>query len=1155
MSRRRRKKKGGPLAPEAVPFGMPGSPSWSGPLSLTTRQAGVRVDETSALTLGAVFACVRVIAETLAALPFGVFEHLPGREGSVPRPEDPADWLLWCQANPETAAFTWEETTIAHTLVWGNGYSEIERDAAGRPVWLWQLTPDRVHPERGGGLLTYRVRNPGREDTILDAADVLHVKGLGYDGLVGYPVIRMAARSIGLGIAQDEASASLFGNDTTPGGMLTHPGRLSEKARENLRETWQRRHGGPSNRRTVAILEEGMAWQQTGLPPDVAQLVEQRQLTPADICRWFRVPPHKIHDLTRATFSNIADQNQEFVTDCLGPWATRIEAECNLKLFGRTNRGRRFTRHNFLALLRGDPEKRGKFYQTLMDRGVFSVNEVRRMEDQNPLGPEGDKRYVPLNMQELGAPAPGGKGPAAGGAAPDGGLLEVPDVRQEDPYSCILPGQELQGRVIGGSKAWYSGEAVEIRTARGAVLSVTANHPVLTVMGLVAAGDLTEGQHLLHYVGKDEPALSGDNEQHAPAVVEEVFRALLDISGTISAPEKVRCTSLDFHGDAARFEGEVEVVGSYGKLRGDTVANGPQGFAQGDLVRSDMQLLPEAGGGGTNAGLDGSFAPERRPVGGQCLCDPGVFVHSLPDQLSSLAPVPQLDSLFLESVGQELLPESVVTTDLLEGGTSLVESSQCVQVGDGSPNAGPDLACCEGLVACLTEAGVEGLAADAQIAGDVGNGRAGQVPFHQLRGAGDADALLGPSQPVRFGPASKLDVPLQELFPDGCPADSILAPQFVERSAGDVVLDQIIQVKRFHYDGPVYDFESPYGYIVVERLLISNCGAAAAMSVGRFFDVGPDTLAEWKEALGTSPQDGTRPGRIAEYLASLGLVVIVAHEMDLEDLGRHWHNGFPVICPVKDYGDGPDDGHYLTVIGQALGYVFCQDPSEDNAVLPEYGSEAAPGRVMVHEQDWLDRWHDTDADGKEYRRYGIAAGPALPEAPGEAAAETAEAPDTGTDGGGATEDDGDGGPAPDDSDLAAVRPLLEDACGRVRRRQEFRERDAQGRLSGEKLAAWREKSRGEQQTYARETLGPATLALARLAGGDGRAAGVALATYLDAQLAGGAWPAADLEARVLAACPRRPGPAGKPVRRTTQRLEFDDQGRACAVHTTTEGAP
>lgn len=392
---------------------------------------GVRVDEITALTLGVVFACVRVISESLAGLPWFAFSRR--RDGGLDQlPGHPVNWLLDVQANPETPAFQWRESLVAHALTWGNGYAEIERDLAGRPVWLWQLTPDRVCPERDvlTGRIVYRIRNYGAPDTYLPMEDVYHLRGLGFDGLMGYPVIRLGAKEIGLAMSIQSSAANLANNDSTPGGILEHPQRLTSQARDNLRESWQRRHGGPKNRRTVAILEEGMKWQQTGLPPEDAQLIEQMQFTPAMLCRWFRVPPHKIHDLSRATFSNIEEQNIEFAVDTLRPWAERLESEADIKLFGRTNRGTVVTIIDMNEVKRGDTESQMQFVRESFDRGVLSVNEARAYFGRNPIGPDGDKRFVMANMQllekagEEPAPRPPASGPipepsANGDAAED----------------------------------------------------------------------------------------------------------------------------------------------------------------------------------------------------------------------------------------------------------------------------------------------------------------------------------------------------------------------------------------------------------------------------------------------------------------------------------------------------------------------------------------------------------------------------------------------------------------------------------------------------------------------------------------------------------------------------------------------------------------
>ncbi len=373
-----------------------------GMLLLPQRQAGVRVTEYTALSSGPVMACVRCISEDIAKLPWEAFRF--GPDGvKKPIPDHDIQWILNEEANPETSAYHFRETLVGHALTWGNGYAEIERDGAGRPLRLWQITPDRVQicrDDRGG--IVYVVRNPNEPDTFLEREDVFHLHGFGFDGLVGYSVIHLARRSVGLAISLEESAANFTQNDSTPGGYLIKAGKLSEQAKDNLRQSWNRMHRGPtSGRRVVAILEDGLEWKQTGLPPEDSQHIQQRQATPAEICRWFRVPPHKIADLQRATFSNIEEQNREYADDALHPMARRLESEANIKLFGRTNRGTIVTCLNMRSLTRGNVSARTAYYNAMLDRGVLSINDVREEEGLNPIGPDGDKRFVPLNMQLL----------------------------------------------------------------------------------------------------------------------------------------------------------------------------------------------------------------------------------------------------------------------------------------------------------------------------------------------------------------------------------------------------------------------------------------------------------------------------------------------------------------------------------------------------------------------------------------------------------------------------------------------------------------------------------------------------------------------------------------------------------------------------------
>jgi HK97 family phage portal protein len=338
------------LAPRTAPAD-PEASSHRGILVMPQRSAGVIVNEDTAMSQSAVWACIRCISESLAGMPWRIGKL--AKDGTIDAVErKDIDWLLNYEANEETRSFAFRETLWAWALGWGNGYAEIERNLLGEPVALWQLHPSRVTPMRDGSdNLVYEVTNDGAPPSYIPPRNMFHLMGPSPDGLVGWSVIRMHARTIGLAIAQEDNASSFNANDSTPGGLLKHPGKLSDGARKNLEESWNRRHRGPNNRRTVAILEEAMDWQQTGMSPDDAKLVEQMQLTPAMICRIFRVPPHKIADLTRSTNNNIEHQDLEFVKDTLRPWSERGEgaatprprqttlSECCLRASIRSTKG------------------------------------------------------------------------------------------------------------------------------------------------------------------------------------------------------------------------------------------------------------------------------------------------------------------------------------------------------------------------------------------------------------------------------------------------------------------------------------------------------------------------------------------------------------------------------------------------------------------------------------------------------------------------------------------------------------------------------------------------------------------------------------------------------------------------------------------------
>ena len=356
--------------------------------------AGVYVDEDKALAHAAIWASVRIIAETIAALPWRA--HRRTAEGAEIL-DNTLDYLLHVEANPEQTAYSFRETALAHCLLWGNAYAEIERDNGGEPRNLWLHVPDKLTPDRTRDGTLWYVQDGA---PVLPAANVFHLRGLGYDGLKGYSVITYAARSVGIGLALDTLAASTFANGAVPGGVITQKDgkALSAEAVQNLLKVWEDRFRGPNNGMKIGYLDAGMEFEALDMPLADAQFLESRKFQVAEIARWFRVPPHKLADLDRATFSNIEHQALEFVTDTLVPWVRRLETEAQVKLIGRNNRaGRVYTKINLAGLLRGDLASRYQAYATGRQWGWLSANDVRELEDINRI-PGGDDYWAPVNM-------------------------------------------------------------------------------------------------------------------------------------------------------------------------------------------------------------------------------------------------------------------------------------------------------------------------------------------------------------------------------------------------------------------------------------------------------------------------------------------------------------------------------------------------------------------------------------------------------------------------------------------------------------------------------------------------------------------------------------------------------------------------------------
>jgi len=401
--------------------------------------AGVNVNETTALELSVYFACVRNIAEDVAKLPFKVYRSLKPR-GKEPNPQHPAWRLLHDAPNDEMTAYTFRETITHHCLGWGNGYAEIVRLGSGRPSALFPLHPTSVTPGRDSqNAIIYEVRDEARQEPrTLRAEQVLHIHGLGFDGLVGYSPIEVAKNSVGVALAQQKYRGKFFGNGGRPGGVLEVPGVLKDEAHKRLKESWADKHGGADNAHRPAILEQGVTWKESSINPEDAQMIESGQFSVEEICRWFRMPPHKVQHLIRATFSNIEHQSIEYVTDTLMPWLVRWEQEVRRKMFlpGESDL---YAEHVVDGLLRGDTASRYQSHSIGRQWGWLSVDDIREKENMNPLPDgQGEVYLIPQNMipaDKAGELGPSKPAPTAPPPDPD----EDTEPAEEDDRSAFLP--------------------------------------------------------------------------------------------------------------------------------------------------------------------------------------------------------------------------------------------------------------------------------------------------------------------------------------------------------------------------------------------------------------------------------------------------------------------------------------------------------------------------------------------------------------------------------------------------------------------------------------------------------------------------------------------------------------------------------------------
>jgi HK97 family phage portal protein len=369
-------------------------------VSSSRTPSGIRVNADNSMACSAYTACIRVISDAVSSLPLHVFERLASG-GKAKATAHPIYRLLHMQPNPWQTAQEFRDWMTGMYLHYGASYAEIRPGARGAVSELWPLHSSRMEAERlSDGTLRYRYREPSGQQTIYSQEQIFALRFTTEDGIKAIPTYKIFQNAIGLAQALEAHGSTYFGNGARPGIVLESDNPIPVEAAERLREQWERMHRGADRAFRTAVLPNGVKAHELSGSNEAAQFLETRQYQVIEICRAFRVPPHMIQDLTRSTYSNIEVQGTEFVQHCLLPHLKRWESAIARDLI--VDDERYFAEHSVSGMLRGDHTSRSAYYVSALSHGWMTVNEVRELENLNPIGPEGDVHYIPQSMTTLG---------------------------------------------------------------------------------------------------------------------------------------------------------------------------------------------------------------------------------------------------------------------------------------------------------------------------------------------------------------------------------------------------------------------------------------------------------------------------------------------------------------------------------------------------------------------------------------------------------------------------------------------------------------------------------------------------------------------------------------------------------------------------------
>ena len=369
--------------------------------------SGVDVDEESALKISTVYACVKVISETIASLPLNLLKELTNGDSEKAK-QHPLYTILKDVPNSEMSSFTFREMLMTNLLLWGNAYALIKRNKNGEITELYPLKSKNMVVERDAvsNNIKYTYTNNRGITKTYSPKQIFHIPAFSFDGIIGVSPITYAREAMGLALATEEFGARFFGNGARPGGVLEHPGVLKDP--EKLRESWNKVYQGTANSHKVAVLEEGMKYHEIGMSPEDSQFLQTRSFQIAEICRIFRVPPHMVGDLSRSTFSNIEHQSIDFVVHTIRPWLVRWEQAITRALLSEEERTIYYAKFNVDGLMRGDFVTRMNGYAIARQNGWMSANEIRALENMNKIpADQGGNLYL-LNGNMITAMNAGG---------------------------------------------------------------------------------------------------------------------------------------------------------------------------------------------------------------------------------------------------------------------------------------------------------------------------------------------------------------------------------------------------------------------------------------------------------------------------------------------------------------------------------------------------------------------------------------------------------------------------------------------------------------------------------------------------------------------------------------------------------------------------